>query len=105
VVASEANIAEYEEVLKRPRLAISSAKSAEAIARIRAAVFVVSPVVRVTGATDPDDDQFLECAETAHAHYLVTGNIRHFPEVWKGTRIVPPREFIDAWAAASDDPI
>jgi uncharacterized protein len=101
--ASEAIIAEYENVLKRPRLAISSGKAAEAIARIRAVVSVVSAAVRVAAATDPDDNQFLECAEAAQAHYLVTGNIRHFPEVWKETRIVTPREFIDAWTAAPDD--
>jgi predicted nucleic acid-binding protein len=59
---------------------------------------VVSPAVRAA-AGDPDDNQFLECAEAAQADYLVTGNIRHFPEVWKET----PREFIDAWTTAPDD--
>jgi putative PIN family toxin of toxin-antitoxin system len=101
--ASESVLAEYEVVLKRPRLAIDSRKAADAIARIRAIVLVVSPAVRVAAATDPDDNQFLECAEAAQAHYLVTGNIRHFPEAWKETRIVTPREFIDAWTTAPDD--
>ena len=101
--ASESVLAEYEVVLKRPRLAIDSRKAADAIARIRAIVSVVSPEVRVAAATDPDDNQFLECAEVAQAHYLVTGNIRHFPEAWKETRIVTPREFIDAWTTAPDD--
>lgn len=101
--ASESVLAEYEVVLKRPRLAIDSRKAADAIARIRAIVSVVSPEVRVAAATDPDDNQFLECAEAAQAHYLVTGNIRHFPEAWKETRIVTPREFIDAWTTALDD--
>jgi putative PIN family toxin of toxin-antitoxin system len=102
-LASERILAEYEDVLKRPRLAIDSGKAADAMARIRATASVVSPGVRVTAASDPDDNQFLECAETAHAHYLITGNIRHFPEVWKDTRIVTPREFIDAWTALADD--
>jgi putative PIN family toxin of toxin-antitoxin system len=101
--SSESILAEYEDVLKRPRLAIDSGKSADAMAKIRATVSVVSPAVRVAAASDPDDNQFLECAEAAQAHYVVTGNIRHFPEVWKGTRIVTPREFIDAWTAAPDD--
>jgi predicted nucleic acid-binding protein len=90
-------------VLKRPRLAIDFRKAAVAVARIRAIVSVVIPAVRVAAATDPDDNQFLGCAEAAQAHYLVTGNIRHFPEVWKETRVVTPRDFIDAWTAASDD--
>jgi putative PIN family toxin of toxin-antitoxin system len=101
--ASESILAEYEDVIKRPRLAIDSDKAADAMARIRAIVSIVSPAVRVAAARDPDDNQFLECADTAQAHFLVSGNIRHFPEVWKETRIVTPREFIDAWTAAPDD--
>jgi putative PIN family toxin of toxin-antitoxin system len=101
--ASESVLAEYDEVLQRPRLAIDAAKAAGAMARIRAIVSLVSPTVRVAAASDPDDNQFLECAEAAQAHCLVTGNIRHFPEVWRETRIVTPREFIDAWTTASDD--
>jgi putative PIN family toxin of toxin-antitoxin system len=101
--ASESVLAEYEDVLKRPRLAIESGKAAEAMARIRRIVSVVSPTVGILAASDPDDNHFLECAEAAQAHYLVTGNVRHFPEVWKETRIVTPREFIDAWTSAADD--
>jgi putative PIN family toxin of toxin-antitoxin system len=103
--ASESVLAEYEAVLTRPRLAIDSRKAAGAIARIRAIVSVVTPAVHVAAATDPDDNQFLDCAEAVQAHYLVTGNIRHFPEVWKETRIVTPREFIDAWTTAPDDSV
>lgn len=101
--ASEAVLAEYEHVLKRPRLLIDSGKAAGAMARIRAIVSVVTPTIRVTAASDPDDNHFLECAETARAQYLVTGNIRHFPEAWKDTRIVTPREFIDAWTTAPEE--
>ena len=46
---------------------------------------------------DPDDVMFLACAEAAKAHYLITGNIRHFPSRWKYTKIVTPRAFIDIW--------
>src|SRR6516162_3850118 len=102
-VTSESVLAEYEDVVKCPRLAIDAGKAADAMARIRAIVSIVSPAVRVAAASDSDDNHFLECAEAAHAHYLVTGNIRHFPEVWKETRIVTPREFIDAWTTAPDD--
>jgi uncharacterized protein len=101
--ASESVLAEYEDALKRPRLAIDAVKAADAMARIRAIVSMVSPVVRVVAARDPDDNQFLECAEAAQVHYLVTGNIRHFAEFWKDTRILTPREFIDAWTTAPDD--
>jgi uncharacterized protein len=101
--ASKSVLAGYKEVLKRTRLAIDSGKAADAMARILATVSVISAAVRVAAASDPDDNQFLECVEAAQAHYLVTGNIRHFPEVWKETRIVTPREFIDAWTTVPDD--
>ena len=54
---------------------------------------------------DPDDIIFLECAETAGADYLVTGNRKHYPAEWKKTRIVTAREFIEIIAnTRSGDP-
>jgi putative PIN family toxin of toxin-antitoxin system len=100
---SEPIVAEYEDVLRRPRLAIDPGKVAVAMARIRAVSSMVQPAVRVTAARDPDDNVFLECAEAAQAHYLVTGNGRHFPERWKETLIVAPRQFMDAYALVSDE--
>ena len=44
--------------------------------------------------SDPDDNMFLECADSARADYLVTGNQKHFPKFWKKTKIITPREFI-----------
>jgi putative PIN family toxin of toxin-antitoxin system len=99
---SEPILAEYEDVLRRPRLAINPDKVAVALARIRAAASLVHPAVRVTAAMDPDDNVFLECAEAAQAHCLVTGNSRHFPQRWGETLIVTPRQFMDARAQASD---
>jgi predicted nucleic acid-binding protein len=45
------------------------------------------------------DNRFLECAEAFKAHFLITGNTRHFPREWKATRIVNAREFIEYFAA------
>jgi len=45
--------------------------------------------------TDEPDNRFLECAETAEADYLVTGNARHFPQTHKTTLIVTGRGFLD----------
>jgi len=101
---SEPILAEYEDVLRRPRLAIDPDKVTVALARIRAAASLVQPVVPVTAAFDPDDNIFLECAEAAQAHCLVTGNSRHFPERWLATRILAPRQFMDARALAADEP-
>lgn len=55
---------------------------------------MVSPIRQIEVTSDPDDNIFLECADTARADYLVTGNVRHFPKFWKRTKIITSREFI-----------
>jgi predicted nucleic acid-binding protein len=55
---------------------------------------MVYPTERARSALDEADNRFLECAEEAKAHYLVTGNKKHFPfPEFKGTQIVSPAEF------------
>jgi predicted nucleic acid-binding protein len=44
---------------------------------------------------DPDDDVFLECAEAAHADYLITGNLKHFPQYWRNTKVINFRELLN----------
>ena len=39
----------------------------------------------------PDDNHVLECAVSAGAQYLVTGNVRHFPPEYKAIRVVTAR--------------
>lgn len=41
---------------------------------------------------DAHDNKFLECADAAHADYLVAG--KHFPKFWKKTKVITSREFI-----------
>jgi putative PIN family toxin of toxin-antitoxin system len=88
--------AEYEEVLRRPRFSRVESDISAALGAIRKKGFWVRPTSRVRICSDPDDDIFLDCAQAAEAHYPVTGNLKHFPSAWAGTRIVTPREFLDA---------
>lgn len=91
-------LAEYERVLQRPKFsryaefavyASSTLKSLQSIARF------VEPTITVRVCPDPDDNKFLELAFAAQAHYLVTGNKRHFPlRDYRGTEIVSPGEFV-----------
>jgi predicted nucleic acid-binding protein len=55
---------------------------------------IVAPTRRLRVCNDPDDNKFLECADAAHADYLITGNQKHFPKFWKKTKIITSREFI-----------
>lgn len=81
-------------MLCRPRLGIDPKKIRFALEQIGKVTRPVAPIAAVTAAQDPDDNIFLECAEAAQADYLVTGNLRHFPDQWRKTRVVGPRELI-----------
>jgi uncharacterized protein len=99
---SEAIVAEYDEVLRRPRFALQPERVSSAIMNIREAGLLVRPVKRVTAAFDPDDNIFLECAEAADANFLITGNLKHFPPRWASTQIVTPRRFLEVLSEGAD---
>ena len=95
--ASEPVLEEYARVLSYARLHIEPRHARRAMAEIRKAAELVLPQVVVTEASHDEDNRFLECAQAGKAHYLVTGNVRHFPKAWKYTKILPPREFLNLW--------
>jgi len=92
---SPAVLAEYEAVLRRPRLNLSAAAVARSLAVIRNISRLVKPTRRLAEAADETDNRFLECAVSAGADYIITGNTRHFPDRFESIRIVTPREFLD----------
>jgi putative PIN family toxin of toxin-antitoxin system len=85
---------EYERVLRRPKFPILPGKVTESLAQIRQNSTLIVPTATLAISPDERDNRFLECAESAGADYLVTGNRRHFPTVWKATRIVSTRELV-----------
>ena len=95
--------AEYEEVIRRPRLKRSPDIVDAALRAIRENAFWVRPAIALNVCTDPDDDIFLECAQASQADYLVTGNLRHFPSSWKCTRVVTPRWLLDTLISGTRD--
>ncbi len=88
--------AEYEEVIRRPRLNRSDSEIQATLRTIREKGVWVKPTEKVRACSDPDDDIFLECAQAALAHYLVTGNVKDFPAKWADTQILTARQFLDA---------
>ena len=91
---SEPILAEYGEVLARPALRIRKGHRLQLLQLIRNRGYVVAPTRRLFATSDPDDNIFLECADTARADYLITGNLRHFPNFWKQIKVISPREFL-----------
>ena len=92
---SPAILAEYEAVLRRPHLSLSPAAVASSLAVVRNISRLVKPTRRLAAAADETDNRFVECAISAGADYIITGNARHFPERFESIRIVTPREFLD----------
>ena len=95
---SEEAYAEYEEVIQRPRLKRDAEEIEGALRTIREKARWVKSTGKVKACSDPDDDIFVDCAQAAEAHYLVTGNQVDFPETWGNTRIVTPRQFLEVIA-------
>lgn len=87
-------LVEYREVLHRKHLKIKPAHAARSLRLIEARAELVMPETLLTVSSDPADNRFLECAAEAKAHYLVTGNKRHFPKQLKDTKIVNARELL-----------
>lgn len=77
--------AEYEEVMRRPRIRRTEETILSALETIRTKAFWVRSSDPVRACSDPDDDVFLECGQASSASYLVTGNVRDFPPRWVGT--------------------
>ncbi|HEX3966864.1 MAG TPA: putative toxin-antitoxin system toxin component, PIN family [Edaphobacter sp.] len=87
---------EYADVLARPELRIHKGLRHQLIQLIKNHSHAVSPSRLGQSVTsDPDDNIFIECADSARADYLITGNQKHFPAYWKCTKIVTSREFVN----------
>ena len=89
-------LGEYERVLLYPRLKFDAREVARFLAILRKSARMVTPARTITESVAEADNRFLECAEAAHAEFLVTGNKRHFPKRWNETQVVNARELVQA---------
>lgn len=91
---SKAILDEYAAVLSRPELKIRRPLRLQLLQWIKNHAHVISPRLLPQITTDSGDNIFIECADSARADYLVTGNLRHFPKFWKNTKIISSRELL-----------
>ena len=91
---SAAILAEYRDVISRPKLSGINGRAVEVLAALERAAVVLETTARVQASIDEDDNRFLECAEAAGADFLITGNLRHYPPNWGRTRIINARTFV-----------
>jgi uncharacterized protein len=99
-------LAEYDEVLARPRFGFDEDAIAALIDYLDFASETVAAEPLPARLPDQDDEPFLEVALTCKADGLVTGNLAHFPEHARaGVAVLSPTGFMDRYRsrAASGD--
>ncbi len=103
LVTCEELIAEYREVLSRPKFVKrykgvtlqTIAASSSALREFSEVVTLSPPIPRVI-RDDPEDDVVLECAAVGRADYIVSGDREHLLPLgqYQGVPIVPPAAFV-----------
>ena len=94
IVCYDARIlAEYNDVLARPKFGFNKRDVKNLVDFIYSTGVSVIPTPLNVELPDEDDRVFLEVAKHCNA-YLITGNMRHFPE---DEKIVTAAQFLDSY--------
>lgn len=92
-VVSPAILAEYAEVLSRPRFGFSPDLIERVLSPFQdSAATIDPPPADLPALPDPDDRPFISAARAAGCP-IITGNARHFPAE-AGVEVLTPTEFI-----------
>ena len=85
-------LAEYRDVLHRPRLQLAPDKIQAFLAGLESQVRVTPKAISAT-APDADDLVFVEAALATTDRTIVTGNLAHYPpDILHGTRVLTPAQ-------------
>ncbi len=85
-------LAEYRDVLHRPRLKLKPEKIGAFLAGL-ASQLIVTPAALSVAGPDPDDIVFVEAALATADRTLVTGNLADYPpEILYGARVLTPAQ-------------
>jgi uncharacterized protein len=89
-------LAEYREVFSRAKFAgLDSQRVVHLLTLVACEATMVTPTSHLAESPDESDNRFYECAEAAAADYIVTGNIKHFPMLYRSTEIVTVRQLLE----------
>lgn len=105
VCHDERILAEYAEVLSRPRFKFDPKRVSEVLGKLD----VDGLAVDASGESkldlpDVDDEPFLAVALAASVDFLVTGNLSDFPpDRRRGCAVVTPAAFIEHWRKLNDE--
>jgi len=94
---SEELMAEYYDVLRRPKFTLYSdfvTKAKTLLADIEAKANMYIPMISLDLISDKDDNKILELADVCAADYIITGNTNDFTfPTYKNTKIVTPKDY------------
>ena len=89
-------VSEYRNVLTRTKFSFDPDLVEELIGFLEASGSPTLAAPLAVTLPDPWDQMFIEVAVASNADFLVTGNLKHFPEKTReGVRVVSPRAFLD----------
>ena len=89
-------VSEYRNVLTRTKFSFDPDLVEELIGFLEASGSPTLAAPLAVTLPDPWDQMFIEVAISSNADFLVTGNLKHFPETARaGVRVVSPRAFLD----------
>ena len=95
IVINEHIMAEYYEVLSRPKFNLKLNKVQTVLEIIRLKGIKALALAQSFQLPDSKDEPFLEAALATKADTLITGNKKHFPKkACKGQRVLTPKEFL-----------
>ncbi|MEE4359565.1 MAG: putative toxin-antitoxin system toxin component, PIN family [Desulfococcaceae bacterium] len=95
IVINEYILAEYYEVLIRPKFDLNSVNIETVLSFIRSTGIYAPALPESFQLPDESDTPFLEAALATYADILITGNIRHFPKAFcKNMPVMTPAEFL-----------
>ena len=99
IIVNEHILAEYLEVLGRPKFDLDQDKVQTVLELIRSKGIKASALAESFHLPDSSDEPFLEAALAGSADVLITGNKKHFPKkACKGQKVVNPKEFLGQMA-------
>jgi uncharacterized protein len=98
---SDELLAEYYEVLARPRFSKFQdffTKAEALLASIEEKTIKFRPIIKLNIISDKNDNMILELADECKADFVITGNTTDFTfSKYKETKIVSPKEYWDEY--------
>jgi putative PIN family toxin of toxin-antitoxin system len=102
LLASEATLAELDEVLRRPRFNryISEERRLEFLTALVREAEIVEITEKITVCRDPNDDKFLEAAVNGRASHILSSDLDLLAiHPFRGIPILTPRAFVNMLSA------